>query len=76
MTTLSGKKPSFTVAGNENSITQAQQYSGICLRNKLTVINNQNYIVAQKVTVLIVALPTYRPGSPQYPKLRLAVLQL
>jgi hypothetical protein len=47
-TTLSSKKPSFAVAGNENSITQAQQYSGICLRNKLTVINNQNHIVAQQ----------------------------
>src|ERR1700694_453656 len=46
VTTLSSKKPSFTVAGNENSITQAQQYSRICLRNKLTVINNQNHIVA------------------------------
>src|SRR5260370_41401796 len=46
VTTLSSKKPSFTVAGNENSITQAQQYSGICLRNKLAVINNQNHIVA------------------------------
>ena len=48
MTTLSSKKSSFTVAGNENSITQAQQYSGICLRNKLTVINNQNNIIAQQ----------------------------
>src|ERR1700675_4393796 len=46
--TLSSKKPSFAVAGNENSITQAQQYSGICLRNKLTVINNQNNIIAHK----------------------------
>src|SRR6202790_602064 len=46
--TLSSKKPSFAVAGNENSITQAQRYSGICLRNKLTVINNQNNIIAHK----------------------------
>jgi DNA replication protein DnaC len=28
------------------SITQSQQYSAICLRNKLTVINNQNHIGA------------------------------
>ena len=27
VTTLSSKKPGFAVAGNENSITQAQQYS-------------------------------------------------
>jgi hypothetical protein len=47
VTTLSSKKPSFSVAGNENSITQAQQYSGI------TVINNQNHIVAHKGHVLV-----------------------
>jgi hypothetical protein len=38
----------IAVAGNENSITQAQQYPRICLRSKLAVVNNQNHVVVQK----------------------------
>ena len=53
MTTLSSKKSSFAVAGNKNSITQAQQYSGICLCNELTVINKTPLPTEATVRILL-----------------------